>query len=286
MEVEVLAVDDMREGAMDKMLEDVCFGSTVFAAFADGQLPRAHPFSWESVAKDPKGDHGETVMARTDDANRALFFKDMRYELLHTGGFLRLATTRGRVYWAAQNTSFHTTPDWKLHFSVNLGQTPTAWNIVAALFMEMRCEMGMKVCCAETEDEWSEKQRGRELTVYMFNYHSSYRGYLQGTLPELPDNEFYLGREMEVYGHAFWYTFIVEAERRLSAARVRARGCADGDLALPGCAYASLRNEAFVKIKGEWTYPPNDSGWNVAEHPNPYVELIFFLRQVEKAKSK
>ncbi len=270
---------------VDKMLEDQCFGSGVFPYFPDGQLAEAHPFSWNSVEKDPKGDHGHTIMERTADANHVVFFKDMKYELLHTGGFLRLATTRGRVYWTAQNTFFHATPDWKLHFSVDLEQVRTAWNIVAALFMEMRCEIGMKIFCLNKE-EWSEQQRGRELTVYLFNYHYSYHGYMQGMIPEVPDNEFYLGQELEIYGTAFWFTFIKEAERRLSAAGIRGRGCADGDFALPGCTFASLRNEAFVKIKGEWTYPPNEMGWNAAKHPSPYLELIFFLRQVEKAASK
>ena len=29
-------------------------------------------------------------------------------------------------------------------------------------------------------------------------------------------------------------------------------------------------------------YPPNSSGWNAANHPNPMLDVIFFLREFEK----
>jgi hypothetical protein len=130
----------------------------------------------------------------------------------------------------------------------------------------------------------------------MFNHHVSYSGYLQ----DLPDAyRFYMGPEYEaIYGTPFWFAFIVEAERRLARAGVRPRGCADGDLPLPGCKYASLRNEAFVRVPqpvvdfrdppgdaGEapemqlsLAYPPNALGWNAAGHFNPFLDLLFFLK--------
>jgi hypothetical protein len=94
---------------------------------------------------------------------------------------------------------------------------------------------------------------------------------------------------------------------------VRSRGTAHGDLALPGCDYASLRNEAFVPVAKvlealelpsaeegkvasqsvatvpvthvmQLEYPPNDLGWNAAGHSNPLLETIFFLREVAKSR--
>jgi hypothetical protein len=45
-------------------------------------------------------------------------------------------------------------------------------------------------------------------------------------------------------------------------------GLADGDLRIGK--YVSLRNEAFVlSEKGEHIYPPNNAGWNGAEHEIP-----------------
>jgi hypothetical protein len=82
----------------------------------------------------------------------------------------------------------------------------------------------------------------------MIRYHNGYRDYMQGEIPEL-DHDIYLGPEVqEVYNTPFWYEFIVKAEERLRDVGAVPRGVADGDLKLPGCIYASLRNEAFVKV--------------------------------------
>ena len=228
-------------------------------------------------------------MERVDESGRVLHFKDVKYELLHTGGFLRLCTKRGRIYWNAQNETEHTSPDWKIHFSVEMADIPKAWNVLAALFMDMRCEIGMKAVYLEPS-EWSAGQRGREITVYSFCHHHSYKGYAQGmNLPGVADCEVFLGSEIEVYGVAFWTTFVREAEERLVRAGVRSRGCADGDLHLPGCHFASLRNEAFVFggcAKRQLEYPPNACGWNAAKHPNPWLELIFVLHQLSKPAVK
>jgi hypothetical protein len=219
---------------------------------------------------------------------------------------------------------------------------------------------------------------------------------MQGALPE-HDHDLYLGPELhDIYNTPFWYSFVTRAEEYLAAVGVESRGLAAGDLALPGCRYASLRNEAYVRVptsppgprvetsskscvgnypvslnntrddeeccevssplqkehelhqqeqeqekeeelkaeareeqeqeqkqqapateeeKAEHhasplscpavneahpppyqlVYPPNASGWNAARHPNPFLEVIFFLRerrgsgrssQIEAASSK
>ena len=84
-------------------------------------------------------------------------------------------------------------------------------------------------------DNWSDGQRGREITIYIFKNDRAYQGYMQGVTEF--DHEFFLGRECEVYTAPFWVTFILELEARLSNAGVRTRGVAIGDLPLPGCTY-------------------------------------------------
>lgn len=96
-------------------------------------------------------------------------YKTLEYSTLHTGGFLRICTSRGRVYWLAQNEHEHTTPDWKLHFSIHLDDIARAWDVVACAFLQAHCEMGMKVVLLRDRDEWQATQRGREITVYIFH---------------------------------------------------------------------------------------------------------------------
>ena len=59
-------------------------------------LASNHPFSWESCIANPK-------YIPPQQCVRGDWFKTMEYNILHTGGFLRLSTDRGRVYWCAQN---------------------------------------------------------------------------------------------------------------------------------------------------------------------------------------
>jgi hypothetical protein len=123
-------------------------------------LTDSHPFCWNRIMKDPKGQHATYEC-------RGSWYKTMKYDILHTGGFLRLFTLRGRIYWNAQNEAEHTTPDWKFHFSCDLEHIGAAWNSLTALFMDMKCEIGMKVTVLDA-DQWSEGQRGREITVYIY----------------------------------------------------------------------------------------------------------------------
>lgn len=153
---------------------------------------------------------------------------------------------------------------------------------------------------------------------------------MQGVVPE-HDHDLYLGTEYDqIYNSPFWYRLIKEIEKRCLFLGIRSRGVADGDLALPGCHYVSLRNEAYISIptsipipiintntstttsptlfssnlnedsKSEnniesnlineitqtqrysLVYPPNSYGWNAANHPNPMLDVIFFLREYEK----
>eukprot|EP01117_Protostelium_nocturnum_P015984 TRINITY_DN6242_c0_g1_i1.p1 TRINITY_DN6242_c0_g1~~TRINITY_DN6242_c0_g1_i1.p1 ORF type:complete len:315 (+),score=72.10 TRINITY_DN6242_c0_g1_i1:100-945(+) len=242
--------------------------------------------------RDPKGDHGTLTIERGQD-----WHIDMHYDLLETGGFLRLCTLRGRTYWHAQNTLGHMSPDWKIHFSVVNSDLPKAWNILSELFVLSRCDIGMKVTTIPDGFDGENGQRGREITVYIYKYESEY-GFgpmydekADGTVHFMGERReeesfYYLGREFDgiPYDSKFWFDFITKAENRLKEEGVRSNGLANGDLSLPGCRYASLRNEAFVIVKkGDHLphYPPNSFGWNAAKHPNPLEETMKMLRAVQ-----
>lgn len=249
------------------------------------ELSPNHPFRWETVQADAKGAH-QTVCSRGD------WHKTMTYSVLDTNGFLLLYTLRGRVYWLTQNTTYHTTPDWKIHFSVIAEDIPQAWNILANLFMEMKCEIGMKATTAAVKF-CASKQRGRELTVYVYVYDAALKSGLMYETSELSGNELYLGNEefpeadfylgdefTAAYPPSFWLDFITTAEQRFQAMNIRSNGgVAEGDLPLPNCRYASLRNEAFViedRAVG-LQYPSNAASWNAAKHKNPMEETIYLL---------
>lgn len=255
--------------------------------FPGGKLPKSHPFSFEKAIQSRY--EMPTVSVRS--------YRTIEYHRLCTGGFNRICTERGRVYWLAQNENGHTTPDWKLHFSIAMDQLGLAWNILAALFLDHACDIGMKVCVAEAlgTGKWPESQRGREITVYMYVHDKAYD--VGGPMADLAEQgeeyKFWLSPEYECRG-SFWRDFVREAERRLQAYGVRDRGCADGDMPLGR--YASLRNEAFVPWIKEETksklsskqqmseqkqgcsrlyvpliYPLNESGWNARGQPAPGI---------------
>jgi len=98
---------------------------------------------------------------------------------------------------------------------------------------------------------------------------------------EFPEADFYLGNEFQAaYPPSFWFDFITTAEQRFQAINIRTNGgVAVGDLPLPSCRYASLRNEAFV-IEDPTVglqYPSNQASWNAAKHKNPMEETIYLL---------
>lgn len=130
------------------------------------ELIDSRPPDWEAVWRRPKDDFGDFHF-------RAGWYKTLRYHLLHTGGFLRLCTDRGRLYWLRQNENGHTTPDWKLHISVELPYVTAAWKLMSALFIDMHGDFGIKATCQADPTLWG-SQRGREITVYMFVYDPKY----------------------------------------------------------------------------------------------------------------
>lgn len=234
-------------------------------------LPEGFIFSHSEIMKDPKR------------VGRKLKIGGRELEVLHTGGFLRLYHIRCRVYWLAQNTQEHVTPDWKIHFSVDLNHREKAWDILAALFIESGFETGMKVTYAP-EQQWSEKQRGREFTVYVYKYVPEYG---KGPDPSRPEWE--LGKRHEVHCRD-WEEFIVRAEMALLRNEIGCRGCADGDLHLGR--YASLRNEAYILVTKAGDsgrevitheMPPNSRGWNAAGHrcPLDFVRIQKRLRSLQ-----
>lgn len=220
--------------------------------------------------------------------------RTMEYEILHTGGFLRLCTERGRIYWLAQNTNDHRPPDWKLHFSILPRDVPRAWDALSTLFMAHACDFGMKAVAAEALANWPERQRGRELTVYIFQYCPVYEdgGPMMGICNPGTEHRFWLGPEFQ-REPAFWTTFVAEAEQVLQEAGIESHGgVADGDVPLGR--YASLRNEAFVlghEVREDggqgaetFIYPPNSAGWNAARQPLPFHVPVHRRLQVAVAR--
>jgi hypothetical protein len=111
---------------------------------------------------------------------------------------------------------------------------------------------------------------------------------MEGLSPPGLEHLHHLGYEHEaLFAGSFWMLFIQEAEARLAQAGLVPAGLADGDLALPVCRFASIRNEAYIPVpqntggnlagRAQPEYPPNDSGWNAAGHPNPLEETYHLL---------
>lgn len=255
---------------------ELMFGSKIDKDF-DHCLQQEHPTSWESILQSPKSQKEIEI-----DAGK-YFLKPMKYHVLHGNGFVRLATKKGRIYWLVQNSKEHRLPDWKFHISVSLDDLPKAWNIVAALFMEARCELGMK---ATTGEDWPEYQSGREITIYAYSHCLDYtNNYLSEE--SISDPDFRLGQEIEtIYGTLFWFQFLTKVDKCLKQSMVRTNGKAKGDLELPGLRYITLRNEAFVTINCVPTYPPNESGFNPTNQTNPFLELIYYLKKLCKSQQK
>ena len=68
------------------------------------------------------------------------------YEILHTGGFLMLyRKPLARYYWLLQALSHHLTPDWKIHWSIREEDFSVAWDSIAACFIALRCNSGLKL---------------------------------------------------------------------------------------------------------------------------------------------
>ena len=191
-----------------------------------------------------------------------------KYELLVSNGFVKLYASKGRAYWIAQVVvSEHKSPDWKVHFSVaRREEVSRAWDAIGKVFVSTQCKSSMKAI-SPLQTGWPDSMHGREVTVYIFRYHSSYGKGLPirkddghfGLIPISKDDE---------HDDRFWIEFIEKAEDALESAGVTPGRCADGDLAIGK--FSSLRNEAFVVENSELKYPPNHLGWNAAKQSLPF----------------
>lgn len=201
------------------------------------------------------------------------------YEALSANSYIKLRTKKGLEYWVSQAEQGRRQPDWKLHFAIAEEDIGKAWNILARIFLEMRCDYIMKVKTHPAE-EWPAHMRGREITVYV----------------PMPSKLLRLTKK-NVPNSRFWIKFIDTAEEELSAANILPRPTADGDLQIGR--FTSIRNEAFIlktldmNIPDEqwegydrrleennprtkqYIYPPNESGYNAAKHAAPdFINLI------------
>jgi len=217
--------------------------------FSNGGLPADHPFAFKTIIKDLKNMPDVEV-------------NNVRYGMLHTGGFTRVSTDKCRLYWIAQNTTEHTTPDWKFHVSVHPNDLPRAWDLVVNCFLESGL-FGMKMCLYSAENQfghWSVKQNGREITVYIYIHDTSYDTFY------CEDKSMMLSTKDELAEEQL-HEFVSNVASVLDWNSVQTNGLADGDRRINH--YVSIRNEAFVKIGKELCYPPNDYGWNACKHHCP-----------------
>ena len=102
--------------------------------------------------------------------------------------------------------------------------------------------ISMKV--KDSAQSWPGDMYGREFTVYIFQYNEIFGHETDATLKLAPSDE---------RSAAFWWDFIDAVEKRFAEQGVRSRGCAVGDLAVG--AYASLRNESFVRYDASYWCP-------------------------------
>jgi hypothetical protein len=178
-----------REGAVSHFIVPPGF------SFAEIQLcPKAQPTCrvlgpHRQTRRGVKSSHkAKCASSRRPDASSPI-----EYHLLHTGLFVRIATMPGRLYWMAQNSDSHRTPDWKLHIAVCPEWIPRVWDeVLLPVFLAFPtiARVGAKaVLEAErvtysttdsigapgdfvtTTDStfWATEQYGREVTVYLFH---------------------------------------------------------------------------------------------------------------------
>ena len=170
------------------------------------------------------------------------------YEILETGGFLKLyLKPHARLYWHLQALAGHRAPDWKIHLSVCSEDHARAWDILVTLFIAWRCRSGLKI---ETQGPgtWPAWQRGREITVYIYRFSPAFAPHMDTLLSVSQADE---------HSATYWRAFVAAVERGFAEANIRSNGLADGDLKWG--TYASLRNEAFVKLDPAWELP---AGWS------------------------
>merc|ERR1711957_843202 len=102
--------------------------------------------------------------------------------------------------------------------------------------------------------------KGREITIYIMKYDNAYDN---SEIREM--NEFGIYDE---HSEDFWLDFINSVEKELKESDIKSNNLARGDLKIG--VYASLRNEAYVKIGTENFYPPDNYGWNSTNKKIPF----------------
>jgi hypothetical protein len=224
--------------------------------------------------------------------------EETRYEILHSNGFIKLTGPKGRLYWCNQGLCGMKNPDWKIHFAIQKEDISLAWNIIGYAFMEFGCQFGMKVqlqsnmpsyhgksnISDDKEDAlWTPEMWGREITVYIYQHHSDYD--TENGRLEMEDGSTIKLLKSDEQDYKFWKTFVSTVETRLEHKGVKPVQINPGDKKF-GQIYASIRNEAFVKLNPKWViahescdskngfiteiYPPNDAGWNAAKNEYPF----------------
>ncbi|KAH3746134.1 ADP-ribosylation factor 1 [Pelomyxa schiedti] len=211
------------------------------------------------------------------------------FKARHFNGFMQLYTPKGEAYWYAQAVYGNKLPDWKVHFSVSIKDLSKAWSCLVRELLDMDYDLATKVCMPGRD--WPDFQRGRELTLYVLQWHPSLNGIGPISVYDCNLNEVSMQfSEHDQKSPQYLNSLISRIDRSLERAGVMSRGCADGDLPLGK--YSSLRNECFVLYNVEWPippgytpesatklrenpafiYPPNHCGWNSAHCPsNPLV---------------
>jgi hypothetical protein len=110
--------------------------------------------------------------------------------------------------------------------------------------------------------------RGREFTVYIFQYDPIYATETDAELLLRPSDaqtprcgRYLAARSISSPDcRRFWVDFVRRVERSFADHGIHSRGCAAGDLPLG--VYASLRNEAFVPYDPRLNVPPGWQGFD------------------------
>lgn len=214
-------------------------------------------------------------------------------ELLVTNGYLKLFSNKGRGYWIAQvSYSDHKSPDWKFHFNIAPEDLQKGWDAVVSTIIPLKQKyaikfpkkdflFGIKVISTKHGNTWPDDMKGREITVYIYEFDEILNGEDGKGIVYDKDSYIIYSREDEE-PNSFWYELVFEVEKKLLKQNVKTsvlNNCADGDLWIGK--YCSLRNEAFTLYKGEYVYPPNETGWNAANQKCPFSFIDINLMRLQ-----
>ena len=246
---------------------------------------------------DERFDYDHAITNRYDIPNKNIKINDksIKLELLVTNGFVKLYTVKGRLYWYIQGKSLNLIPDWKLHFNIEHSDISKAWKIISETLLYYKMNkshnvinedifVGMKSININLNKNFPEYMSGREITVYIYQYDPRLNENINNTNEIDEENEkkekvkkIIKYRKEEEESFNFWLEFLIEVENKLTKEKIKTKkhnGCADGDLYLGK--YTSLRNECFIYDE----YPPNEEGWNAANHKIPFSHIqIYKIRK-------